>query len=195
MDKNLGRLIGMAYRMRRVPRWQNKDNEIEDNIALHTLHSLYIADALVSIHINLTGQSVDRLKVLQYCLYHDVNKTIVGDVVATTKFHSEETRKAMEIINKNTTEQIINMIPNSFLNHYIDAFKLDRNSLEYKLSEASNKLDAYIKSKQEIYKKNVEYYTIANNIQEIIYEQFGDLESVTYFMENCITYVINPEKE
>jgi len=146
----------------------------------HSWEVATIAHALALIKNRKFGGNVDANAIATAALYHDVTEVITGDLPTPIKYHSKEISSAYKTIEKQASDELINLLPTELQSDY----KLLMQNLpeeQEQIIKAADKLSAYLKCLAELKAGNLEFKTAGEQINEVIKQM--DLPEVKYFMQ------------
>lgn len=167
-------------RLRWIIRWGLKRNAYQENVMEHSWEVATIAHALALIKNRKFGGDVDANAIATAALYHDVTEVITGDLPTPIKYHSKEISSAYKTIEKQASDELINLLPTELQSDY----KLLMQNLpeeQEQIIKAADKLSAYLKCLAELKAGNLEFKTAGEQISEVIKQM--DLPEVKYFMQ------------
>jgi len=166
-------------RIRWIKRWGLKRNAYEENVMEHSWEVATIAHALALIKNRKFGGSVDANAIATAALYHDVTEVITGDLPTPIKYHSKEISKAYKDIEKQASNELINLLPEELQIDYQHLMQ-DLPEEQEQIIKAADKLSAYLKCHAELKAGNQEFKTAKERINQVVSEI--DLPEVEYFM-------------
>ncbi|MBE0600893.1 MAG: 5'-deoxynucleotidase, partial [Firmicutes bacterium] len=131
-----------------------------------------IAHALAQLAITRHGSALDAQKVTTLALYHDAGEVLTGDLPTPVKYKNAEIKKAYKTIEAMANQQLLSMLPADLRDGYAPYLTPDKNSYEWKLVKAADRICAYIKCVEEKKAGNLEFVQAQISIEKSI----SDLE-------------------
>ena len=184
MDKLIATLTELE-KLKTVQRGLNVGRRKESS-AEHSWSCMLIADIL----LDLVDEPLDRLKVLEYLLYHDIVEVYAGDA----KFNKPEELKSKHLKEKKAFNKIRSFIPNSDRFSRIFLEYENRKNREAEFAKAVDCLDACIRNLNETenmnepgfteelvrsrYTPHVSKFKITHEIFEIVISKLVQLEKL-----------------
>ena len=166
-------------RMKFIKRWQLMRSVREENIMEHSHSVAILTHALCVIENKVYGGTVDANKAVLYALYHEVSEVMTGDLPTPIKYFNNRIHGEYEKLEALAVEKIANTLPEEMrgeLAPYLDA---DKDSREYRITKAADRLSAYIKCLEELRSGNHEFARAKKEIELHI-------PAVDYFFEHFI---------
>ena len=146
----------------------------------HSWEVATIAHALALIKNRKFGGNVDANAIATAALYHDVTEVITGDLPTPIKYHSKEISSAYKTIEKQASDELINLLPDELQGDYRQLMQNLPEEQE-QIIKAADRLSAYLKCLAELKAGNQEFKTAEEQINELIKQI--DLPEVKYFMQ------------
>ncbi len=172
-------------KLKTVERGLNVGNRKESS-AEHSWSCLLIADLV----IDYVNEPLDRLKVFEYLLYHDVVEVYAGDA----KFNNPDEMKLKQEKEEKALEKISSFLPNSDRFERIMAEYEHRKTRESEFAKAIDCIDTCIRNLndenasnkdgftesliRQKYESHVSKFTITQELFEILMGKLVDLEKV-----------------
>ena len=144
-------------RMKYIKRWSLMRSIREENIMEHSHQVAVIAHALAVISNKIYGDNLDIAKVVLYAQYHEVGEVITGDLPTPIKYFNPEIKSAYKDLEKQATERILGMLPETLKEEYEKFVLPDTSSKEYAFVKYADRLSAYIKCLEELKAGNLEF--------------------------------------
>ncbi len=144
-------------RMKYIKRWSLMRSIREENIMEHSHQVAVIAHALAVISNKIYGDNLDIAKVVLYAQYHEVGEVITGDLPTPIKYFNPEIKSAYKDLEKEATERILGMLPETLKEEYEKFVLPDTSSKEYAFVKYADRLSAYIKCLEELKAGNLEF--------------------------------------
>jgi len=169
-------------RLRWIKRWGLKRNAYEENVMEHSWEVATIAHALALIKNRKFNGTVDANEIAVAALYHDVTEVITGDLPTPIKYHSEPINQAYKTIEKQTRDELLNILPEELQHDYLALIHDElQPEVNQQIIKAADNISAYLKCQSELRAGNLEFETAAKQINLVI-EQI-DTPEVKYFMQ------------
>ena len=143
--------------MKNIKRWSLMRSIREENIMEHSHQVAVTAHALAVISNKIYGDNLDIAKVVLYAQYHEVGEVITGDLPTPIKYFNPEIKSAYKDLEKQATERILAMLPETLKPEYEKYVLPDVNSKEYAFVKYADRLSAYIKCIEELKAGNLEF--------------------------------------
>lgn len=171
-------------RMKYIKRWALMRSTNEENIMEHSLQVTEIAHAIALIKNEMFGGSVDPYKVMCLAVYHETSEVITGDLPTPIKYFNAQINSAYKDLEDLAAEKLIEKLPEELKPLYREFILADKNTEEYKIMKAADRISAYIKCVEEVKSGNKEFVkakeSIGNDIKSI------NDEAVKYFIKNIL---------
>jgi 5'-deoxynucleotidase len=168
-------------RLKLIQRWGLMRNAIPENDLEHSMQCALIAHALAVLAQTRYHRAVDPQTAATMALYHDVSEVLTGDLPTPVKYKNAEIKKAYKTIENLASEQLFHMLPADLRPAYSPYLLPDRDSCEWKLVKAADRICAYIKCVEEKKTGNLEFLQAQTSIEATIAEL--DLPEVRDFMK------------
>jgi 5'-deoxynucleotidase len=159
-------------RLKLIQRWGLMRNTIPENDMEHSMQCAMIAHALAVIANTRHANTLDPQKVTTLALYHDVGEVLTGDLPTPVKYKNAEIKKAYKTIEAMANKQLLQMLPEDLRSSYDPYLIPDKDSYEWKLVKAADRICAYIKCVEEKKAGNLEFVHAQASIEKSI----SDLE-------------------
>ncbi len=144
-------------RMKYIKRWSLMRSIREENIMEHSQQVAVIAHALALINNKIYGGDLDVSKVVLYAQYHEVGEVITGDLPTPIKYFNPEIKSAYKDLERQATERILGMLPETLKEEYEKYVVPDVSSKEYQFVKYADRLSAYVKCIEEVKAGNSEF--------------------------------------
>ena len=141
----MSKFFAFLNRMKYIRRWSLMRSVREENIMEHSQQVSVIAHALALISNKIYGGSVDVGKTVLLAQYHEVGEVITGDLPTPIKYFNLEIKNAYKDLEKDASEKLLNMLPDTLKEEYREYVLPDETTVEYKLVKAADRLSAYLK--------------------------------------------------
>lgn len=171
-------------RMKYIKRWALMRSTNEENIMEHSLQVTEIAHAIALIKNEMFGGSVDPYKVMCLAVYHETSEVITGDLPTPIKYFNAQINSAYKDLEDLAAEKLIEKLPEELKPLYREFILADKNTEEYKIMKASDRISAYIKCVEEVKSGNKEFVKAKESIGKDI-KSIND-EAVKYFIKNIL---------
>lgn len=168
-------------KLKLVERGLNVGNR-KESTAEHSWSSMLIADIL----LEYIDESLDRLKVLEYLLYHDIVEVYAGDA----KFNNPEEMRLKKEKEMASMKKIISIIPKPKRYEKIIEEYEKRESREAQFAKAVDCLDACVRNLNNDKKSNLDGFT-----EELIRSKYNPHVSKFKFTKELFETLINKLKE
>lgn len=171
-------------RMKYIKRWALMRSTNEENIMEHSLQVTEIAHAIALIKNEMLGGSVDPYKVMCLAVYHETSEVITGDLPTPIKYFNAQINSAYKDLEDLAAEKLIEKLPEELKPLYREFILADKNTEEYKIMKAADRISAYIKCVEEVKSGNKEFVKAKESIGKDI-KSIND-EAVKYFIKNIL---------
>ena len=158
-------------RMKYIRRWSLMRSSREENVMEHSWQVAVFAHALAVIDSKIYKNAVDAEKAVLYALYHECSEVMTGDLPTPIKYYNAEIRGAYKEIEDRAKSLSPFVLP-------------DRESREYAIAKAADKLSAYVKCVEELKAGNAEFKKAKESIGRELKEK--GLACVDYFTEKFL---------
>jgi len=166
------------YELKKVYRQNSVENRKESS-AEHTWSCLILADYFLSI----TKINLDRLRVYELLMYHDVVEIYAGD----TPIHKKQLKKSQKERELNALNKLKDEIPTQLKTKFtrlVNEYEENRTK-EAKFAKAIDKFDAEIHELD--YKKDWKGWT-EQFLRELVEEYFTEFPEVKQAFEQVVDY-------
>lgn len=171
-------------RMKYIKRWALMRSINEENIMEHSLQVTEIAHAIALIKNEMFGGSVDPYKVMCLAVYHETSEVITGDLPTPIKYFNAQINSAYKDLEDLAAEKLIEKLPEELKPLYREFILADKDTEEYKIMKAADRISAYIKCVEEVKSGNKEFVKAKESIGKDI-KSIND-EAVKYFIKNIL---------
>ncbi len=171
-------------RMKYIKRWALMRSNTEENIMEHSLQVAEIAHAIGLIKNEIYGGKVDLYKVLCFSVYHEASEVITGDLPTPIKYFNSQINSAYKDLENLASERLISKLPDELKPFYRDFILCDKDSDEYKIMKAADRIAAYVKCVDEVKSGNSEFAAAKESIGKDI--RSIDDQAVRYFIEKIL---------
>ena len=151
------KFFAFLNRMKYIKRWSLMRSVREENIMEHSQQVAVIAHALALINNKIYGGNVNVEKVVLLAQYHEVGEVITGDLPTPIKYFNPEIKAAYKDLEKNASERLLGMLPETLQGEYREYILPDEEGEEYKLVKCADRLAAYLKCVEEVKAGNSEF--------------------------------------
>ncbi|HPJ02885.1 MAG TPA: 5'-deoxynucleotidase, partial [Candidatus Limiplasma sp.] len=155
-------------RLKLIQRWGLMRNTIPENDMEHSMQCAMIAHALAVLANTRHGNTLDPETVTTLALYHDVGEVLTGDLPTPVKYKNAEIKKAYKTIEAMANRQLLGMLPPDLRDAYNPYLMPDKQSYEWKLVKAADRICAYIKCVEEKKAGNLEFLQAQTSIEKSI---------------------------
>ncbi|MBN1778146.1 MAG: 5'-deoxynucleotidase [Clostridiales bacterium] len=167
-------------RLKLIQRWGLMRNTIPENDMEHSMQCAMVAHALAVLSTVRYHRDIDPQTVTTMALYHDVGEVLTGDLPTPVKYKNAEIKKAYKTIEAMANEQLAGMLPDDLKPAYVPYLMPNKESYEWKLVKAADRICAYIKCVEEKKAGNLEFIQAQAAVEKSISEL--DMPEVKDFM-------------
>ncbi len=171
-------------RMKYIKRWSLMHSTTEENIMEHSLQVAEISHAIALIKNKIFGGAVDEYKVMCLAVYHEASEVITGDMPTPIKYFNAQINTAYKDLEKLASEKLIGKLPEELKPYYREFILADKDSEEYKIMKAADRIAAYIKCVEEMKSGNKEFLKAKDSIGKDI-RAIND-KAVKYFVSKIL---------
>ncbi len=171
-------------RMKYIKRWQLMRSVREENIMEHSQQVAMFTHALAVINNKIFGGNADAQKAVLYAVYHECSEVMTGDLPTPIKYYNNSISGAYKELEGRACGKLLKTLPKELQGEYGDCLEPDKDSLEYKLMKAGDRLSAYVKCLEELRCGNNEFAQAKKSIEEDLRSR--NMPEVEYFFENFI---------
>ena len=157
-------------RMKLIKRWGLRRNTHEENDQEHSLQVAMIAHALAVLRNRRYGGNVDPGRVTLLAVYHEAPEVITGDLATPIKYFNPGIQAAYKGLEQIACEKLMEYLPEDFQEEFQGILFPDRESEEWKLVKAADRISAYVKCVEELGFGNREFMAAQENIRVSISE-------------------------
>ena len=151
------KFFAFLNRMKYIRRWSLMRSVREENIMEHSQQVAVIAHALALIKNKIYGGNVDVNKIVLLAQYHEVGEVITGDLPTPIKYFNPQIQSAYKDLEKEASQKLLNMLPDSMQEEYEKYVLPDVDSEEYQIVKCADRLSAYLKCVEEVKSGNAEF--------------------------------------
>lgn len=181
---NNGNFFAMLSRMQYIERWALMYSNRRENLSEHTFDVIYLCHALAEISGKIFEKPVNLEKTLLTALYHDSSEILTGDLPSPIKYQNPEIQAAYNKVEVSAVKKLVDMLPEVLKGSYEPYMLPQKNSEEYIIVKAADRLSALIKCISERTQGNTEFKDAEKTIlKEIAEMQFPPLD---YFCKNYL---------
>ncbi len=177
----MGKFFAFIYRMKYISRWALMKNTRTENLAEHSFHVAVLAHALAVIARDVFGKEIDPGRAASAALYHDMSEILTGDLPTPIKYYGSDIKDAYKRIEREASETLLSNLTEEMKKGISDA-ALEEDTEIKKLVKAADKLDAYIKCREELASGNRDFTTAEKQTEASL--SALDVPEVKYFIEN-----------
>ena len=171
-------------RMKYIRRWSLMRSSREENVMEHSWQVAVFAHALALIDEEVFHNSPDVSKTVLYALYHECSEVMTGDLPTPIKYYNSQIRGAYGEIEDRASGKLLSMLPEKLAGELAPFVLADKNSREYALAKAADKLSAYVKCVEECKAGNAEFKKAKESIERELKEK--QMSCLDYFTENFL---------
>ena len=174
----------LLTRLKNIERWQLMRCNVKENVLEHTAIVSFISHSLGMINNKIFGGNIDRNLLVSIALFHESSEVLTGDLPTPIKYYNQSINSAYKELESLANDKMVGSLPAEFREEYNNLLNYDKDSYEYKLTKAADKIAAYIKSAEEVKSGNSEF----NNAKQTLYKSIKEinLPEVQYFIENFL---------
>ncbi len=171
-------------RMKYIKRWQLMHSFTDENIMEHTQQVAMISHALAIISNTYFNGNVSPEKCVMYAMYHECGEVITGDLPTPIKYYNRQISGAYKDLESQACDKLLTLLPEEMRGEVAKYMKPDKDTREYILMKAADRIAAAVKCEQEIACGNNEFVNARASIYEDIRSRH--IEEADYFMDNFI---------
>ena len=179
----MNNFFGMLSRMKYINRWGLMRNNINENIAEHSLQVAIIAHGLAVIGNKRFGRHLNAEHITMMGIMHDTTEIITGDLPTPIKYYAPEIRDAYKKVENIAANQLLKELPEDMQEAYEDIL-IEDDSIEWKYVKAADKLSAYIKCIEEKNTGNTDFAKAEDTIRKALEDM--QMEEIDVFIEEFL---------
>lgn len=179
----MNNFFGMLSRMKYINRWGLMRNNINENIAEHSLQVAIIAHGLAVIGNKRFGRNLNAEHIAMMGIMHDTTEIITGDLPTPIKYYAPEIRDAYKKVENIAANQLLKELPEDMQEAYEDIL-IEDDSIEWKYVKAADKLSAYIKCIEEKNTGNTDFAKAEDTIRKVLENM--QMEEIDVFIEEFL---------
>lgn len=179
----MNNFFGMLSRMKYINRWGLMRNNINENIAEHSLQVAIIAHGLAVIGNKRFGRNLNAEHIAMMGIMHDTTEIITGDLPTPIKYYAPEIRDAYKKVENIAANQLLKELPEDMHEAYEDIL-IEDDSIEWKYVKAADKLSAYIKCIEEKNTGNTDFAKAEDTIRKALEDM--QMEEIDVFIEEFL---------
>ena len=179
----MNNFFGMLSRMKYINRWGLMRNNINENIAEHSLQVAIIAHGLAVIGNKRFGRNLNAEHTAMMGIMHDTTEIITGDLPTPIKYYAPEIRDAYKKVENIAANQLLKELPEDMQEAYEDIL-IEDDSIEWKYVKAADKLSAYIKCIEEKNTGNTDFAKAEDTIRKALEDM--QMEEIDVFIEEFL---------
>ena len=170
--------LSLALRQRLIKRWSLMHCVQAENVLEHSA----IVGLLTIIAAEIAtqqGKHIDKAKMLQHALLHDVAEVLVGDVVTPVKRANPEIHSEFKKLEDQAEQRLLLSLPEELRSCIETAF--NPGGYEQKLVKACDSYSAYIKCKIEVGACNSEFSDALVSMEKLVSqlrEEFFEIDVI-----------------
>lgn len=158
-------------RMKLIRRWGLMRNTQPENDMEHSMQVVMLAHGMGVIANRRFDAHVDTGRIALLAAYHDASEVITGDLATPIKYFNPDIKRAYSALEDVAGQKLLSMLPEDMKCEYLPLLAPDRDSREWRIVKAADKLSAYIKCVEELKAGNAEFArareTIAAQLRDI----------------------------
>lgn len=179
----MNNFFGMLSRMKYINRWGLMRNNINENIAEHSLQVAIIAHGLAVIGNKRFGRNLNAEYIAMMGIMYDTTEIITGDLPTPIKYYAPEIRDAYKKVENIAANQLLKELPEDMQEAYEDIL-IEDDSIEWKYVKAADKLSAYIKCIEEKNTGNTDFAKAEDTIRKALEDM--QMEEIDVFIEEFL---------
>ena len=179
----MNNFFGMLSRMKYINRWGLMRNNINENIAEHSLQVAIIAHGLAVIGNKRFVRNLNAEHIALMGIMHDTTEIITGDLPTPIKYYAPEIRDAYKKVENIAANQLLKELPEDMQEAYEDIL-IEDDSIEWKYVKAADKLSAYIKCIEEKNTGNTDFAKAEDTIRKALEDM--QMEEIDVFIEEFL---------
>ena len=179
----MNNFFGMLSRMKYINRWGLMRNNINENIAEHSLQVAIIAHGLAVIGNKRFGRNLNAEHIALMGIMHDTTEIITGDLPTPIKYYAPEIRDAYKKVENIAANQLLKELPEDMQEAYEDIL-IEDDSIEWNYVKAADKLSAYIKCIEEKNTGNTDFAKAEDTIRKALEDM--QMEEIDVFIEEFL---------
>ena len=179
----MNNFFGMLSRMKYINRWGLMRNNINENIAEHSLQVAIIDHGLAVIGNKRFGRNLNAEHIAMMGIMHDTTEIITGDLPTPIKYYAPEIRDAYKKVENIAANQLLKELPEDMQEAYEDIL-IEDDSIEWKYVKAADKLSAYIKCIEEKNTGNTDFAKAEDTIRKALEDM--QMEEIDVFIEEFL---------
>lgn len=179
----MNNFFGMLSRMKYINRWGLMRNNINENIAEHSLQVAIIAHGLAVIGNKRFGRNLNAEHIAMMGIMHDTTEIITGDLPTPIKYYAPEIRDAYKKVENIAANQLLKELPEDMQEAY-ENILIEDDSIEWKYVKAADKLSAYIKCIEEKNTGNTDFAKAEDTIRKALEDM--QMKEIDVFIEEFL---------
>ena len=179
----MNNFFGMLSRMKYINRWGLMRNNINENIAEHSLQVAIIAHGLAVIGNKRFGRNLNAEHIAMMGIMHDTTEIITGDLPTPIKYYAPEIRDAYKKVENIAANQLLKELPED-MQEACENILIEDDSIEWKYVKAADKLSAYIKCIEEKNTGNTDFAKAEDTIRKALEDM--QMEEIDVFIEEFL---------
>lgn len=166
---DVGMFLASMRDLGNVARWNNRFCFGRESVAEHTAQVGMIALLLCEVEEHIFGHRVDRVRVLEGALLHDLEESITGDVLSPTKHGNPQLRRLLREMEIEAMRNMLAYLPEPLRVELNEKWKRAKDdTYEGQIVEAADKFSALLYAIQELKLGNYSFTKTASRlIQEV----------------------------
>ena len=176
-------------RMKLIKRWSLMRNTHEESDQEHSLQVAMIAHALAVLRNKRYGGHIDPGRVTLLAVYHEAPEVITGDLPTPIKYFNPGIQAAFKSVEEIASRKLMEYLPEDFQDEFEPLLFPDRESEEWKLVKAADRISAYVKCLEELGYGNKEFVAAQESIRKSIAEMHMP-EAADFMREFAPSYML-----
>jgi 5'-deoxynucleotidase len=150
----------------------------------HSQQVAMFAHSLAIINNKVFGGNADSAKAVMYALYHECSEVMTGDLPTPIKYFNNSITGAYKGLEDRACDKLLTALPSELASELEGFMKPDKESLEYSIMKAADRLAAYVKCLEELRCGNKEFAKAKKSIEKDLHSR--NMPEVEYFFTNFI---------
>lgn len=162
--------FAVLSRMKYIRRWALMRNNQPENICEHSFDVAVLAHGLGELSNARFGTSYDVGLCALLALYHDTSEIFTGDLPTPVKYKADDIQTAYQRLEEAASQRLFNMLPEGLEEAYEPLLFPDKETPEYTLMKAADKLSALIKCEEELKQGNREFSAARDTLEQSLWD-------------------------
>ncbi|MBQ2781050.1 MAG: 5'-deoxynucleotidase [Clostridia bacterium] len=158
--------FAVLSRMKYIRRWALMRNNQPENICEHSFDVAVLAHGLAELSNARFGTDYDVGLCALLSLYHDTTEIFTGDLPTPVKYKSDDIQTAYRHLEEAASHRLLDMLPDGLEEAYVPLLLPDKETPEYMIMKAADKLSALIKCEEELKQGNREFSAARETLEQ-----------------------------